>query len=109
MKVSQIAICPKIYPKVRTPDIFHAYLMKHSLKLRGTNYHFNRVKIPGTATCWKAWIYTITGLFLIQYVYWIFCFLPTETDFVCFFPHKYEQHGIPQKDECQNKFSYFVS
>jgi hypothetical protein len=31
-------------------NIFHEYLMQHSLKLGGTNYHFKWVKVPGTAS-----------------------------------------------------------
>jgi hypothetical protein len=29
-------------------NISHEYLVQHSLKLGGTNYHFNWVKVPGT-------------------------------------------------------------
>jgi hypothetical protein len=30
--------------------------MQHSLKLRGTNYNFKWVKVPGTAPYWKTYI-----------------------------------------------------
>ena len=33
---------------------FSWYLMQHSLKLGGTNYHFKWVKVSGTAPYWKA-------------------------------------------------------
>jgi hypothetical protein len=36
-------------------NILHEYLMQHSLKLGGTNYHFKWVKAPSTTPFWKAW------------------------------------------------------
>ena len=36
--------------------IFHEYLIQHSLKSGGTKDHFRWVKVPGTATYWKAWV-----------------------------------------------------
>jgi len=31
--------------------------MQHSLKSGGSKDHFRQVKVPGTATYWKAWVY----------------------------------------------------
>jgi len=35
-------------------NIFHEYLIQHSLKSGGTKEHFRGVKVPGTTPYWKA-------------------------------------------------------
>ena len=80
--------------------ILHEYLMQHSLKLGGTNYHFKWVKVPGIAPYWKAWYNICTCVFC--HISFTACPISLSTQLLLRFKWKFSKllHGclLPYAD-----------